>query len=41
MAAGINMAGHLLTHHAPYTAGTCNENVDEEVGADNSRINMA
>ncbi|BAS93015.1 Os05g0249200 [Oryza sativa Japonica Group] len=37
----ISMAKHLLTRHVPYTTGTCNEDVDEEVGADNNRTNVA
>jgi hypothetical protein len=35
------MVGHLLARQAPYTTRTCNEEVDEEVGADNSRMNGA
>jgi hypothetical protein len=30
-----------MTRHAPYTTGTCNEDVDEEVSADSSRTNVA
>ena len=35
------MVGHLLTRHAPYTTGTCDEDVDEEVGVDSSRMKVA